>query len=244
MTLTVENLTCCYGDIVAVDGVSFEVSPGEILGVIGANGAGKTTVINSVAGLVKPRSGSIAVNGRDISCTPVHRRVSHGIGLVPEGRRVFPDLTVEENLIVGATQSDRRTLQSEMRSVFNIFSRLEERRTQLAGHLSGGEQQMLAVGRALMARPTVLLIDELSLGLMPIAIEECYRALHALRETGLAVLLVEQSTERVIDAADRIAIMELGRVAWIGSGDDATKDNAILRTYLGLGEAHDNRRSG
>ncbi len=236
MALTVENLTCCYGDIVAADNVSFTVSEGEIFGLIGANGAGKTTVINTIAGLLKPRSGRIVANGRNITEIPVHSRVDHGIALVPEGRRVFPDLTVEENLVVGATRSTRSDLRSGMQGVFNTFPRLDERRAQLACHLSGGEQQMLAVGRALMARPRYLLVDEMSLGLMPIAVDECYRALHSLRKAGLAILLVEQSTERVIDAADRLAIMESGSIGWTGTGDAAAHDNTILRTYLGLND--------
>ena len=236
MTLTVENLTCCYGDIVAADNVSFTVSEGEIFGLIGANGAGKTTIINTIAGLLKPRSGRVVADGRNITEIPVHNRVDHGIALVPEGRRVFPDLTVEENLVVGATRSTRSDLRSGMQGVFNTFPRLDERRAQLAGHLSGGEQQMLAVGRALMARPKYLLIDEMSLGLMPIAVDECYRALRSLRKAGLAILLVEQSTERVIDAADRLAIMESGSIGWTGTGDAAANDNTVLRTYLGLND--------
>ena len=168
--------------------------------------------------------------------SPVHNRVDHGIALVPEGRRVFPDLTVEENLVVGATRSTRSDLRSGMQGVFNTFPRLDERRAQLAGHLSGGEQQMLAVGRALMARPKYLLIDEMSLGLMPIAVDKCYRALRSLRKAGLAILLVEQSTERVIDAADRLAIMESGSIGWTGNGDAAANDNTVLRTYLGLND--------
>ena len=236
MTLTVENLTCCYGDIVAADEVSFTVSEGEVFGLIGLNGAGKTTIINTIAGLLKPRSGRVVANGRDITDIPVHNRVDHGIALVPEGRRVFPDLTAEENLVVGATRSTRRDLQSGMQGVFTTFPRLGERRAQLAGNLSGGEQQMLAVGRALMARPRYLLVDEMSLGLMPIAVDECYRALHSLRKSGLAILLVEQSTERVIEAADRLAIMESGSIVWTGTGDAAANDNTILRTYLGLND--------
>lgn len=236
MTLTVENLTCCYGDIVAADKVSFTVSEGEIFGLIGTNGAGKTTIINTIAGLLKPRSGRVVANGRNITEIPVHSRVDHGIALVPEGRRVFPDLTVEENLVVGATRSTRSDLRSGMQGVFNTFPRLDDRRAQLAGHLSGGEQQMLAVGRALMARPKYLLVDEMSLGLMPIAVDECYRALRSLRQAGLAILLVEQCTERVIDAADRLAIMESGSIGWTGTGDAAASDNTILRTYLGLND--------
>lgn len=232
--LAIENLTCGYGDIVAANNVSLKVAEGEVFGLIGANGAGKTTVINTIAGLVKPRSGSIEVNGVDISQVPVHRRIEHGIGLVPEGRRIFPDLTVDENLTVGGARSLKHILEEGKQNSYEIFPRLKERRQQLAGSLSGGEQQMLAMSRAMISEPSVLLVDELSLGLMPIAIDECYQALHNLSSTGIAVLLVEQSTERVVEAADRIAIMESGRISWTGTGEEAKKDDTILQTYLGL----------
>lgn len=232
--LTIENLTCGYGDIIAAEDVSLTVNAGEVFGLIGANGAGKTTVIKAIAGLVKPKAGNISVDRQDITNTPVHRRIDHGIGLVPEGRRIFPDLTVEENLIVGANRSTSTVLENGKATAYQTFPRLKERRNQLAGSLSGGEQQMLAMSRALMSEPTVLLVDELSLGLMPIAIDECYRALFTLREAGIAILLVEQSTERVVDAANDIAIMETGRITWTGSGEDAKRDDTILRAYLGL----------
>lgn len=234
--LEIENLTCCYGDIVAAEDVSLKVGAGEVFGLIGANGAGKTTVIMTIAGLVKPKSGKITVNGENILSTPVHRRYRHGIGLVPEGRRIFPDLTVEENLIVGAADADNAVLERGRQQAFTTFPRLKERRRQLAGSLSGGEQQMLAMSRALMSEPRVLLVDELSLGLMPIAIDECYHALQQLRQAGIAVLLVEQSTERVIEAADRLAIMETGRITWSGTSADAKEDDTILRAYLGLSD--------
>ena len=234
--LTIGNLTCCYGDIVATEDVSLTVAAGGIFGLIGANGAGKTTLIKAIAGLIKPRSGRIIADGQEITGIPVHRRVDHGIGLVPEGRRIFTDLTVEENLIVGAARSSAGALEAGKQRAFQSFPRLGERRKQLAGSLSGGEQQMLAMSRALMSEPRVLLVDELSLGLMPIAIDECYRALHALRDDGIAILLVEQSTERVVDAADQLAIMETGRVTWTGTGADAKRDDTILRAYLGLGD--------
>ena len=233
--LEVADLTCGYGDVVAVDGLSFVVGAGEIFGLVGANGAGKSATIMALAGLLPVRSGTVRLAGRDITATPAHARIDRGIALVPEGRRVFADLSVDENLIVGATRLDRRALERNRERVFGTFPRLGERRGQLAGSLSGGEQQMLAIGRAMMAEPSLLLIDELSLGLMPIAVDECYRALSDLREDGLAILLVEQSTERVLHAAHRIAILESGRLAWTGRGSEAIGDSAVADAILGLG---------
>ncbi len=234
--LEVTGLTCGYGDITAVDGLSFTVGAGEIFGLIGANGAGKTTTIMALAGLIPVRAGTVRLDGRDITAVPAHARVDHGIALVPEGRRVFAELTVDENLTVGGTRLDRRALEQNRARVFETFPRLAERRRQLAGSLSGGEQQMLAIGRAVMAAPSLLLVDELSLGLMPIAVDECYRVLRGLQDNGLAILLVEQSTERVLHVASRIAVLESGRLAWTGSGQRAAQDSAIVDAYLGLGE--------
>jgi branched-chain amino acid transport system ATP-binding protein len=234
--LEVSGLTCGYGDITAVDGLSFSVAPGEIFGLIGANGAGKTTTIMALAGLLPPRTGTVRLEGRDITALPAHARIDAGIALVPEGRRVFADLTVNENLTVGGTRLDRHTLERNRTKVFETFPRLAERRGQLAGSLSGGEQQMLAIGRAIMAGPRVLLVDELSLGLMPIAVDECYRVLRQLRESGLAILLVEQSTERVLHAADRVAVLESGRLAWTGTGTEAAGNPALIEAYLGVAE--------
>jgi branched-chain amino acid transport system ATP-binding protein len=234
--LEVTGLTCGYGDITAVDGLTFAVRTGEVFGLIGANGAGKTSTIMALAGLIPLRAGTVLVDGRDISNLPAHDRVHHGIALVPEGRRVFADLTVDENLTIGGTRLDKAALGRHRTRVYETFPRLAERRRQLAGSLSGGEQQMLAIGRAMMAAPSVLLVDELSLGLMPIAVDECYRVLRGLQDAGLAILLVEQSTERVLDAADRIAVLESGRLAWTGTGAEAASNSAIVEAYLGLGE--------
>ncbi|MFQ5565309.1 MAG: ABC transporter ATP-binding protein [Paracoccaceae bacterium] len=234
--LEVTGLTCGYGDITAVDGLSISLGKGEIFGLIGANGAGKTTTIMALAGLIPVRSGSIMLDGRDIAAVPAHARVGLGLALVPEGRRVFSDLTVDENLTVGGTRLDRRALERNRDRVYQTFPRLGGRRRQLAASLSGGEQQMLAIGRAIMAEPSVLLVDELSLGLMPIAVDECYRVLGGLQADGLAILLVEQSTERVLHVASRIAVLESGRLAWTGSGAEAAQDSAVVDAYLGLGE--------
>ena len=235
MMLEVTGLTCGYGDIIAVDGVSFSVAKGEIFGLIGANGAGKTTTIMALAGLIPARAGTVRVGGNDITEAPAHTRTDHGIALVPEGRRVFAELTVDENLTVGGTRHATQRLAQNRTRVLDTFPRLAERRRQLAGSLSGGEQQMLAIGRAMMAEPTVLL-DELSLGLMPKAVDECYRVLERLQAQDIAILLVEQSTERVLHAANRIAVLESGRIAWTGTGDQAAGNSAILDAYLGLGE--------
>jgi branched-chain amino acid transport system ATP-binding protein len=234
--LEVTGLTCGYGDITAVEDLSFTVGPGEVFGLIGANGAGKTTTILALAGLVPVRAGTVRLGGRDITDASVHTRTGHGMALVPEGRRVFAELTVDENLTIGGTRLDTRTLEKNRARVFDTFPRLSERRRQLAGSLSGGEQQMLAIGRAVMASPSVLLVDELSLGLMPLMVDECYRVLRGLQTDGLAILLVEQSTERVLHAANRIAVLESGRLAWTGTGTQAADNSAIVEAYLGLGD--------
>ncbi|MGI9501411.1 MAG: ABC transporter ATP-binding protein [Geminicoccaceae bacterium] len=232
--LDVDGLTAGYGDVIAVEDVSFTIEPGDIHGLIGSNGAGKTSTIMALAGLIPIRAGSIRLNGEDVTSLPAHKRVDHGLALVPEGRRVFADLTVNDNLTVGATRLDHREMERHRSRVFEIFPRLAERRLQQAGSLSGGEQQMLAIGRAMMAGPKLLLVDELSLGLMPIAVDECYAVLGRLQADGLAILLVEQSTERVLHAADRIAVLESGRLAWIGSGAEAIGNTSIAKSYLGL----------
>ncbi|MEM7171625.1 MAG: ABC transporter ATP-binding protein [Pseudomonadota bacterium] len=238
--LEVKRLSCAYGDIMAVEEVSFTVGRGEILGLIGANGAGKTTTIMALAGLIRPVAGRVILEGKDITSVPAHLRAMCGIALVPEGRRVFADLTVDENLTIGGIRLDKKADQRNRERVFQAFHRLSERRSQLAGSLSGGEQQMLALGRAMMAEPSVLLVDELSLGLMPIAIDECYRVLRHLRSEGFSILLVEQSTERVIDSSDRLAILDTGRLAWTGTGAEAIREGAILNAYLGETEVPSN----
>ena len=220
--------------MIAVHEISFDVSAGKIFGLIGANGAGKSATILALAGVIKTKSGRVELNGQSITHLPLHQRVNSGIALVPEGRRVFADLTVLENLIVGATRMDKAGLNSGLQQVFEIFPKIGERQKQLAGSLSGGEQQMLAIARALMADPSVLLIDELSLGLMPIVVDECYQVLEELRKKELAIILVEQSTERVQQVADSISVLETGRVVWSGTGEDAVKDNSIVEAYLGL----------
>ena len=232
--LSVVELTCGYGKMTAVDKLSFDVQRGEIFGLIGANGAGKSATILALAGLIDVTDGQVTLDGQDITNLPTHARVNAGIALVPEGRRVFAELTVMENLIVGAARMDKPGLETGRDRVLEIFPRLAERLTQLAGSLSGGEQQMLAIARALMANPSVLLIDELSLGLMPIVVDECYEVLDALKKDQLAIVLVEQSTERVQQVADQVSVLETGRVVWRGTGTAAAKDSSIVEAYLGL----------
>lgn len=234
MMLEVDNISCGYGDITAVDALSFTLDAGELLGLIGANGAGKTSTILALAGLIPIQSGSIKLNGQDLQTVPAHHRKRLGLALVPEGRRIFADLSVDENLTVGATGLSGTLMEQHRAWVFDVFQRLQDRRRQQAGSLSGGEQQMLAIGRAMMAGPRLLLIDELSLGLMPIAVNECYRVLEELRAGGIAILLVEQNTDRVLHTANRIIVLESGRDAWRGSGAEAVGNASIVGSYLGM----------
>lgn len=231
--LQIRNLQCGYEDIVAVHDLSFEAAAGEVFALIGANGAGKTTTIMALAGHVAPMHGSILVEGQDISEENAQGRLSHGIALVPEGRRVFPDLSVENNLTVGGHTVGREALRSNRENAYQIFPRLAERRTQLAGSLSGGEQQMLAIARAMMASPKILLVDELSLGLMPKMVDECYQVVDTLKQQGLLIVLVEQSTQRALEVADQVAVLESGRLAWYGDGESARRDSSIVSAYLG-----------
>tara|TARA_B100000029_G_scaffold34573_1_gene32562 strand:+ start:6568 stop:7269 length:702 start_codon:yes stop_codon:yes gene_type:complete len=231
--LQIRNLQCGYEDIVAVHDLSFEAAAGEVFALIGANGAGKTTTIMALAGHVAPMRGSILVEGQDISEEKAQGRLSHGIALVPEGRRVFPDLSVENNLTVGGHTVGREALRSNRENAYQIFPRLAERRIQLAGSLSGGEQQMLAIARAMMASPKILLVDELSLGLMPKMVDECYQVVDTLKQQGLLIVLVEQSTQRALEVADQVAVLESGRLAWYGDGESARRDSSIVSAYLG-----------
>ena len=231
--LKIRNLQCGYEEIVAVHDLSFEAAGGEVFALIGANGAGKTTTIMTLAGHVAPMRGSIIVEGQDISSEKPQGRPSHGIALVPEGRRVFPDLSVENNLTVGGHTVGREALRSNRENAYQIFPRLAERRTQLAGSLSGGEQQMLAIARAMMASPKILLVDELSLGLMPKMVDECYQVVDTLKQQGLLIILVEQSTQRALEVADQVAVLESGHLAWHGSGESARHDSSIVSAYLG-----------
>ena len=231
--LTVKDLNVFYGSIHAVKGVSFEVEEGEIVTLIGANGAGKSTTLNTVAGLLKPRTGTIEFEGESLVGVPAHKMVTKGIALCPEGRRIFQDLTVHENLDMGAfTRTDDEA--AEMREVvYERFPRLKERRTQRAGTLSGGEQQMLAMGRALMSKPKVMMLDEPSMGLAPILVQEIFDIIKVFNEMGTTVILVEQNARMALSVADRAYVLETGRVVKTGTGAELLDDDDVKRAYLG-----------
>ena len=233
--LRLEGFACGYGPFRAVHALDMTIEKSQIFALLGPNGAGKTSTIMCLAGHVELQAGSVAFEGRNLSAIPAASRVHAGLALVPEGRRLFPDLTVEENLIVGSHSQPANAFAVNRDRVVHYFPRLGERLRQFAGRLSGGEQQMLAIGRALMAQPRLLMVDELSLGLMPRAIDTCYEVLGRLaREEGLAVLMVDQSTDRALAVADAVCVMESGRVSWTGSGDDArTKAEDVRNAIFG-----------
>ena len=231
--LKVTDLNVFYGSIHAVKGVSFEVEEGEIVTLIGANGAGKSTTLNTVAGLLKARTGTIEFEGESLVGIPAHKMVSKGIALCPEGRRIFQDLTVRENLDMGAfTRSDDEAV--EMRKVvYERFPRLKERRNQRAGTLSGGEQQMLAMGRALMSKPKLMMLDEPSMGLAPILVQEIFDIIKVFNDMGTTVLLVEQNASMALSVADRGYVLETGRVVKTGTGAELLVDDDVRKAYLG-----------
>lgn len=231
--LEVAGLVCGYGRIVAVRDISFSAREGEALAILGANGAGKTSTLMAIAGAVTVETGTITYNAEDITRLSPMARCARGVAIAPEGRRLFRDLTVRENLIVGGYLRDASSAAANMEKVLNLFPRLKERLENRAGSLSGGEQQMAAIGRAMMAEPRLLLIDEVSLGLMPKMVDICYEALDALRREGLTIILVEQSLERALTMADRVCILGSGRLAWAGSAEEARGNPEILNAYMG-----------
>jgi branched-chain amino acid transport system ATP-binding protein len=234
MMLNVENLQVYYGAIHALQGVSFHLEQGEIIALIGANGAGKSTVLNTVSGILRPREGAVTFEGQDIHTTPPQDIVRKGVVQVPEGRKVFSRMTVVENLEMGAyTQTDRAAINREVDAVFERFPRLRERSNQLGGTLSGGEQQMLAIGRGLMAHPKLLLLDEPSMGLSPILVEQIFDIIQDINEQGTSILLVEQNAQMALAIADRAYVLETGKIAMQGSGDDLLKDPNVIKAYLG-----------
>ncbi|MGE0723549.1 MAG: ABC transporter ATP-binding protein [Alphaproteobacteria bacterium] len=235
--LWLDRLVCGYGAMRAVHGLNLAVETGEMVALVGANGAGKTTTIMAVAGHVAIEAGHIRHDGEDIVDLSPMARVARGIALAPEGRRLFRDLSVRENLIVGGYARAAAETRRKIDRVVSLFPRLGERLSQPAGALSGGEQQMAAIGRALMAEPRLLMIDELSLGLMPKMIDACYEALAALKRDGLTILLVEQSTPRALAVADRVVVMQSGRAVWEGTAAEARGASAIIDAYLGLAGA-------
>ena len=232
--LSVDGIHTFYGSIEALKGISLEVRDGEIVTLIGANGAGKSTTLRSINGLNRPRVGKITFQGRDITGTPAHEIVKRGIAQSPEGRRLFPRMTVTENLEMGAFQrSDRSGIKADMDHVFQLFPRLQERRSQKAGTLSGGEQQMCAIGRALMARPKLLLLDEPSLGLAPIFVERIFDIIKQINQEGTSILLVEQNALMALDAAHRGYVLETGSVVLADSAAALKTNEQVRKTYLG-----------
>ena len=232
--LEVSNLSAGYGDIIAVRDFSFNVRQGKILALLGANGAGKTSTLMSLIGLVMQKSGSIMMDGEDISKMPIEARITKGIAIVPEGRRIFPDLSVAENLMVGGHIVSEKTMLEGMEMVYDYFPRLRERNAQAAGLLSGGEQQMLAMSRALISRPKLLIVDELSLGLMPKVVDECYAVLETLKARGIAIILVEQNTERALKVADEVCVLEAGNLFWAGTAKQASVDSNLVERLMGI----------
>ncbi|WP_293825872.1 ABC transporter ATP-binding protein [uncultured Parolsenella sp.] len=232
--LHVDDLNVYYGSIHAVKGISFDVEEGEIVTLIGANGAGKSTTLNTVAGLLKPREGKVEFEGESLLGIPPHTIVSKGMALCPEGRRVFLQMSVRENLEMGAfTRRDSAEIADSLEMVFDRFPRLKEREGQCAGTLSGGEQQMLAMGRALMSKPRLLMLDEPSMGLAPILVQEIFNIIKSLHETGTTVLLVEQNARMALSVADRAYVLETGRVSMSGNAADLANDDRVKQAYLG-----------
>ena len=232
--LKVENLVVSYGGIEALKGISLEVPEGKIVTLIGANGAGKSTLLRSIIGLVKPGQGKITYEEKDITGLNSQKIVQTGITLVPEGRRVFPNLTVLENLKIGAyLRNDKEGIEKDIRWIYDLFPRLEERSWQMAGTLSGGEQQMLAVGRALMSRPKVLMMDEPSLGLAPLVIKDIFKIIQEINKQGMTILLIEQNANMALKIADIAYVLETGRITMTGSGKELLENPEIKAAYLG-----------
>ena len=231
--LKVNDINVFYGAIHAVKDVSFEVKEGEIVTLIGANGAGKTTTLNTIAGLLHPKTGAVEFDGHPLSGLAAHKIVSRGLALVPEGRRVFLQMTVEDNLEMGAFTQSNSTIKPGLERVYAQFPRLKERRRQIAGTLSGGEQQMLAMGRALMSNPKLLMLDEPSMGLAPILVEQIFDIIKSLHKSGTTILLVEQNAQMALSVADRGYVLETGRIVATGTGADLLNDEAVKKAYLG-----------
>lgn len=232
--LSVNNLQVHYGMIQAIKDVSFEVNEGEVIALIGANGAGKTTILHTVSGLLQPTRGSVIFEGQDITKIPAHKIVSLGMAHVPEGRRVFAQLTVLENLKLGAyTRKDKNEMEETLKMIYKRFPRLEERKNQIAGTLSGGEQQMLAMGRALMSHPKIVLMDEPSMGLSPIFVEEVFKIIRDISAEGVTVLLVEQNAKKALNIADRAYVLETGNIILQGDAKKLMNDESVKKAYLG-----------
>jgi branched-chain amino acid transport system ATP-binding protein len=232
--LEIENLHVSYGAIVALRGISFQVQAGQVVSLIGANGAGKSTTINTLSGLIKPRKGAVRFDGHDLAGWRADRVVRQGLVQVPEGRQIIATLTVQENLEMGAyLRKDQNAVRHDIEAVFERFPRLEERRKQKAGSLSGGEQQMLAVGRALLASPRLLMLDEPSMGLAPLLVNEIFEIIRSIKDEGKTILLVEQNARKALEIADYAYVLERGQIVHAGPAADLRQDQAIIKAYLG-----------
>ena len=232
--LEIKDLEVYYGMIQAIKGVSFDVNEGEVIALIGANGAGKTTILHTITGLINAQKGSVWFEGKDITKVPAHKIVSMGMAHVPEGRRVFANLTVLQNLKMGAyTRKDKTEIEQTLDSTYKRFPRLMERQNQLAGTLSGGEQQMLAMGRALMSHPKIILMDEPSMGLSPIFVNEIFDIIKSVSASGTTVLLVEQNAKKALSIADRAYVLETGKIVLSGKASDLLNNDSIKKAYLG-----------
>ena len=232
--LEVKDLQVYYGVIQALKGISFEVNQGEVIALIGANGAGKTTTLQTLTGIIPSKAGKISFEGKDITKTPAHKIVEMGMAHVPEGRRVFADMTVYENLLMGAyTRKDKNEIAQSLENVYKRFPRLKERKNQRAGTLSGGEQQVLAMGRALMSKPRIILMDEPSMGLSPIFVNEIFDIIKEVSEGGTTVLLVEQNAKKALSIADRAYVMETGNITLSGKAEDLLNNESVQKAYLG-----------
>ena len=231
--LKVDNINVYYGAIHAIKGISFEVNEGEIVTLIGANGAGKSTTLQTVSGLLRSRTGSIEFNGENISHVPAHKLVYKGLAQVPEGRRIFLQMSVEENLEMGAFTQKNAGIDADLESVYEQFPRLRERKKQIAGTLSGGEQQMLAMGRALMSHPKLLMLDEPSMGLAPILVEQIFDIIRQLHKNGTTILLVEQNAQMELSVADRAYVLETGKITLSGTGKELAESDEVRKAYLG-----------
>lgn len=233
--LEVKDLQVYYGLIQAIKGVSFEVNQGEVIALIGANGAGKTTILHTITGLIQPKTGSVIFEGTDITKVPGHKIVSMGMAHVPEGRRVFANLSVYQNLKMGAyIRKDKKVIGETLEMIYKHFPRLEERKNQLAGTLSGGEQQMLAMGRALMSSPKMILMDEPSMGLSPLLVKEVFSIIEYCHESGITILLVEQNAKMALGIADRAYVLETGNITMSGKADEMLENEDVKKAYLGV----------
>lgn len=233
--LEVKDLQVYYGLIQAIKGISFEVNQGEIIALIGANGAGKTTILHTITGLIQSKAGSVTFEGTDITKVPGHKIVSMGMAHVPEGRRVFANLSVYQNLKMGAyTQKDKTVTEETLEMVYQHFPRLQERKNQLAGTLSGGEQQMLAMGRALMSSPKMILMDEPSMGLSPLLVKEVFSIIEYCHESGITILLVEQNAKMALGIADRAYVLETGKITMSGNAKEMLENEDVKKAYLGV----------